>query len=53
MKPPDPERRRGARAPERGALFRNSGAQDLELMIVGIAAQKGVLETVEGGTGRP
>jgi mannose-6-phosphate isomerase-like protein (cupin superfamily) len=33
--------------------FRNSGPQDLELMIVGIAAQKGVLETVEGGTGRP
>jgi mannose-6-phosphate isomerase-like protein (cupin superfamily) len=27
--------------------FRNQGTQDLELMIVGVAAQKGVLETVE------
>jgi mannose-6-phosphate isomerase-like protein (cupin superfamily) len=27
--------------------FRNTGSQDFELMIVGIAAQKGVLDTVE------
>ena len=27
--------------------FRNNGTQDLELMIVGIATRKGVLETVE------
>lgn len=27
--------------------FRNSGPQELELMIVGIAAQKGILDTVE------
>ncbi len=27
--------------------FRNNGAQDLELMIVGVATQKGVLDTVE------
>lgn len=33
--------------------FRGSGSQDLELMIVGIASQKGVLETVGGGAGRP
>ncbi len=28
--------------------FKNTGAQDLELMIVGVATQKGVLDTIEG-----
>ena len=32
--------------------FKNTGSQDLEFMIVGIASQKGVLETVVGGSGR-
>jgi mannose-6-phosphate isomerase-like protein (cupin superfamily) len=32
--------------------FKNSGSQDLELMIIGIASQKGVLETVVGAGGR-
>jgi mannose-6-phosphate isomerase-like protein (cupin superfamily) len=33
--------------------FRNDGSQDLEFMIVGIATQKGVLDTVLGAeTGR-
>jgi mannose-6-phosphate isomerase-like protein (cupin superfamily) len=33
--------------------FRNTGSQDLELMIVGVAAQKNVLDTVEGEARRP
>lgn len=33
--------------------FRANGSQDLELMIVGIAAQKNVLDTVEGDVRRP
>jgi Mannose-6-phosphate isomerase len=28
--------------------FRNNGTHDLEFMIVGVASQKGVLETIEG-----
>ncbi|MGO9258618.1 MAG: cupin domain-containing protein [Bryobacteraceae bacterium] len=32
--------------------FKNGGSQDLELMIIGIASQKGVLETVVGAGGR-
>ena len=30
--------------------FRNNGSQDLEFMIVGVASQKGVLETVVSGS---
>jgi mannose-6-phosphate isomerase-like protein (cupin superfamily) len=33
--------------------FRNTGSQDLELMIIGVATQKGVLDTVEGELRRP
>jgi len=33
--------------------FRNNGSQDLEFMIVGVAAQKNVLDTVEGESSRP
>jgi mannose-6-phosphate isomerase-like protein (cupin superfamily) len=29
--------------------FKSTGSRDLELMIIGIASQKGVLETVMGG----
>ena len=32
--------------------FKNSGSHDLELMIIGIASQKGVLETIVGAGGR-
>jgi len=32
--------------------FKNSGSQDLELMIIGIASQKGLLETIVGAGGR-
>jgi mannose-6-phosphate isomerase-like protein (cupin superfamily) len=32
--------------------FKNSGPQDLEFMIIGIASQKGILETEIGGSGR-
>jgi mannose-6-phosphate isomerase-like protein (cupin superfamily) len=32
--------------------FRNSSSKDLEFMIIGIASQKGVLETVPAGRGR-
>jgi mannose-6-phosphate isomerase-like protein (cupin superfamily) len=32
--------------------FKNNSSQNLELMIIGIASQKGVLETVQGGRGR-
>ena len=32
--------------------FQNKSSQDLEFMIIGIASQKGVLETVLGGMGR-
>ena len=32
--------------------FRNNSSRDLEFMIIGIATQKGVLETVPGGMGR-
>jgi hypothetical protein len=32
--------------------FKNTGSQDLEFMIIGIASQKGVLETVLAGPGR-
>jgi len=32
--------------------FRNNSTQDLEFMIVGVASQKGVLETIEGGISR-
>jgi mannose-6-phosphate isomerase-like protein (cupin superfamily) len=32
--------------------FKNTGPRDLEFMIVGIASQKGVLETVIGGSAR-
>jgi len=33
--------------------IRNNGTQDLEVMIVGVASQKGVLETIEGEMRRP
>jgi mannose-6-phosphate isomerase-like protein (cupin superfamily) len=32
--------------------FKNNSSHDLEFMIIGIASQKGVLETVQGGRGR-
>jgi mannose-6-phosphate isomerase-like protein (cupin superfamily) len=32
--------------------FKNNSSQDLEFMIIGIASQKGVLETVPAGAGR-
>jgi hypothetical protein len=32
--------------------FKNNSSQNLEFMIIGIASQKGVLETVLGGRGR-
>jgi mannose-6-phosphate isomerase-like protein (cupin superfamily) len=32
--------------------FKNTSSRDLEFMIIGIASQKGVLETILGGTGR-
>ncbi len=32
--------------------FKNNSSQDLEFMIIGIASQKGVLETVLGGIGQ-
>jgi hypothetical protein len=33
--------------------FRNTGSQDLEFMIVGIASKRGVLETELGAMKRP
>jgi hypothetical protein len=33
--------------------FRNTGSQDLEFMIVGIASKKGVLETELGAMRKP